>query len=104
MSSAAAATLSPPSVDDELTALKRKLAEAKADLKKWSTAVESAAIGSAEEAKAKEQQMIYLQRVTSLEQQIAGEYSPSPLPRFLSKLTSKKSISSTKCKEARVGC
>jgi len=84
MSSSAAAIPSPPSGDEELAALKNELAEVKVDLKRWSTAVENAAVGSAEEAKAKEREAIYLQRVTSLEQQVAGECSLLPSSLILS--------------------
>jgi len=73
MSAAAAVNPPLPSPEGELAALKGELTAAKAKLEKWSDAVEKAPIDSPEEKKAKEQQAIYLSRVTALEGQIAGK-------------------------------
>jgi len=73
MSAAAVVNLASP--EGELAALKGELTAAKAELNYWSGLVEKAPIDSPEEKKAKEQQAIYLSRVTALEGQIAGKCS-----------------------------
>ena len=71
MSAAAVVNLASP--EGELAALKGELTAAKAELNYWSGLVKQAPIGSEERKEAKEQQAIYLSRVTALEGQIAGK-------------------------------
>lgn len=85
LKTAAAAVGATPYAEDELAALKRKLEEAEAELKKWSERIEEAISKKApdeEKKELKEERKIYLDRVKDLEGQITGKYSSVVLPSY----------------------